>query len=195
MSDAGSDTDYKGDGGQVAFEDHGAKPTRTREATRSGTPMKRQMTFRTNMRLNAAEFDAAEGEDGIDDNGLDFAEFCRLTMEREMGDFTEAELRERFLKLDVTGSGRIEKHEWLRFSLRDSLARSITRIMEIFHAWDDDGSGTIDQKEFRHAIRSLGFSDVSDRDIDHIFLEVGHTYTHTHAQAHSTCAHIHDVAA
>jgi hypothetical protein len=57
------------------------------------TPAKfhRQGTFRTNMRQNAMEFDEAEVEDGIDDNGLDFAEFCRLTMEREDGEFTEEE--------------------------------------------------------------------------------------------------------
>ena len=133
--------------------------------------MKRQNTFRTHMRLNAMEYDEAEGADGIYDNGLDFTEFSRLTREREAHDFTEEELRERFLKLDVTGSGRIEKHEWLRFSLRDSLARSITRVMEIFHAWDDDGSGSIDAMEFRKAVRALGFGDVRDVDIDHIFRE------------------------
>ena len=85
--------------------------------------LKRQMAFRTNMRLNAMEYDEIEAADGVYDNGLDFTEFSRLTREREVHDFTEEELRQRFLKLDVTGSGRIEKHEWLRFSLRDSLAR------------------------------------------------------------------------
>ena len=44
--------------------------------------MKRQNTFRTHMRLNAMEYDEAEGADGIYDNGLDFTEFSRLTRER-----------------------------------------------------------------------------------------------------------------
>ena len=47
------------------------------------------------------------------------------------------DLRARFRALDVTGSGRVEKHEWLRFSLRDALARSSTEIIEIFTAWDE----------------------------------------------------------
>ena len=55
-----------------------------------------------------------------------------LTREREVGDFTEEELRERFRKLDVTGSGRIEKHEWLRFSLRHG-ARVRKRSCELQH--------------------------------------------------------------
>ena len=42
-------------------------------------------------------------------------------------------------------------------SLRDSLARSATRVMDLFRKWDDDQSGTVSKKEFRKAIVELGF--------------------------------------
>ena len=111
--------------------------------------LKRQGTFRTNMRQNAAEFDEAEAEDGDYDNGLSFTEFCSLTREREMGEFSDEELRQRFLSLDVTGSGRITKADWLRFSLRDALARSVTKIAAVFKLWDADSSGAIDKVRTR----------------------------------------------
>ena len=41
----------------------------------------------------------------------------------------------------------------------------------IFKQWDDDGNGNIDQREFRLAVRSLGFADVSDSDLDVVFAE------------------------
>jgi len=124
------------------------------------------------MRQNAAEFDEAENADGIDNNGLNFSEFCDLVRERELGEHTDQELRERFHALDITGNGRVNKHEYLRFSLKDALARSVTRVREIFEAWDVDGNGEVSEQEFRRAVSSLGFADVETRHIDHVFREL-----------------------
>lgn len=134
-------------------------------------PIRRQETFRTAMRNNAAEFDEHNQVDAHME-GLDFHEFCELVYERETGEHTIPELRQRFRDLDVAGTGRIHKHDYLRFSLRDALARSVNRISEIFEQWDSDGSGQIDFREFRRAVLSLGFADVADKQIEQIFREL-----------------------
>ena len=46
--------------------------------------------------------------------------------------------------------------------------RSASRVVDLFKAWDDDRSGTVDKKEFFKAVRSLGF-DVSQEDTDAVF--------------------------
>jgi len=124
------------------------------------------------MRQNVNEFDEAEGTDGVVQDGLTFTEFCELVRERELGEHSARELRDRFHALDITGSGRIDKHEYLRFSLKDALARSVTRVQEIFEAWDVDGNGEVSEREFRQAVGSLGFADVETRHIDQIFREL-----------------------
>jgi hypothetical protein len=69
-------------------------------------------------------------------------------------------------------SGQIDLHEFIRFSLRDALARAAARVMDLLHEWDEDGSGTIDRKEFRRAIKALGFHALADNeDIDLVFDE------------------------
>jgi hypothetical protein len=52
--------------------------------------------------------------------------------------------------------------------LRDSLSRSSQRVCDLFRAWDEDKSGTIDKREFTRAIRALGFV-VSDEDAGKVF--------------------------
>ena len=95
---------------------------------------------------------------------LDFEEFCALVKEREVGSHSTYALEQRFKALDANDSGRIEMHEYLMFSLRDALARSITRVIELLQSWDSDKSGDISKKEFRKAVRALGFSDARDRE-------------------------------
>ena len=135
--------------------------------------MHRSETFNTIMRQNAMEYDEADELDP-DHEGLDFHDFCIMVRERELsfGEISTFELRRRFRALDITGSGRVTKAEYLRFSLRDALARSITRLREIFEVWDDDASGQISMLEFRRAVRGLGYADVKTKDIDHIFREI-----------------------
>ena len=52
--------------------------------------------------------------------------------ERETGNHTIQELRERFNKIDADDSGKIEASEYIRFSLRDALARSAARVLDLF---------------------------------------------------------------
>ena len=106
-----------------------------------------------------------------DADGLSFPEFCALVREREPGEHTDGELHQRFLAADIDGSGRVSKAEYMRFALRDTLSRSVTRIKEIFAAWDEDGDGLIDAAEFRRAVRALGLGDVSNRELDLLFRE------------------------
>ena len=125
--------------------------------------------FQAGMRQNAADFQA---HDTDQDGKLDFNEFCALVREREMTDFTEEELRARFVALDADGNGQVDVSEYIRFSLRDALARSSTRVIDLFRQWDEDGSGEIEKKEFRQAIKSMGFDFIAnDKEIDMIFHE------------------------
>jgi Ca2+-binding EF-hand superfamily protein len=123
--------------------------------------------FDVGVRQNAIDFSVADADN---DNKLDFDEFCKLVAEREEGEHTHEELVARFEYLDGDHSGKVDMHEYLRFALRDALSRSAARVVEIFSEWDEDGSGTISKREFRRAVRSLGFTQ-NDADIDIVFEE------------------------
>lgn len=110
--------------------------------------------FEVGMRQNAMEYDAA---DVNHDTKLDFAEFSTMIREREAGGHTEDELRARFDSIDENKNDRIDLDEFIRFSLRDALARSSARVIDLFREWDEDDSGSVDLKEFRKAIKALGF--------------------------------------
>ena len=56
--------------------------------------------------------------------------------------------------------------------LRDELARSHARVTLILEQWDEDGNGVVDLREFRRAVRSLGFGDLQDTAIEAIFVEI-----------------------
>lgn len=106
---------------------------------------------------HSTQFDASAENVQLKPGTLDFAAFCALVREREIGPHEPEELRKRFKALDINGTGFIEKHEYLRYALRDALARSHSQVVQILEAWDDDGDGEVDQHEFRRAVRSLGF--------------------------------------
>ena len=113
------------------------------------------------------ERDAADADR---DGKLDFVEFCQFVKDREEGaeNYTDDELKARFEALDDDKSGKIDMHEYLQWSLKDALARSSARVVDLFKAWDEDKSGTVDKKEFFKAVRSLGF-DVDKKDCDAVF--------------------------
>ena len=124
-----------------------------------------EIDFATGMRLNAADRDAA---DANNDKKLDFKEFCAFVRDREVGKIPDEELKTRFNALDVDGSGFIDMNEYLQWSLKDSLMRSSSRVVDLFRAWDDDKSGTIDKKEFYKAVNALGFK-IEKEDTDAVF--------------------------
>ena len=76
-----------------------------------------------------------------------------------------------FDEFDADGSGEVEYGEYIRFSLRDAIARSIAKVMDLFKKFDVDHNGTIDKKEFRKALRALGF-DAPKAAVDSLFDEV-----------------------
>ena len=47
--------------------------------------------------------------------------------------------------------------EGFQAQLKAALHKNLARVIDIFRDWDEDYSGTIDGKEFRKAIKSLGF--------------------------------------
>ena len=88
---------------------------------------------------------------------LDFAAFCALVRERERGVHSEDELRRRFTRIDRSGSGSITTEEYFAFTLRDSLSAASQRLIDLFRAWDTDGTGQISREEFTEAIRRLQY--------------------------------------
>ena len=123
--------------------------------------------FDAGMRNNAMEFQVIDGDS---DKKLDFDEFCVFIKQREKGPHSAFELRARFDALDADKSGSIDIHEFIRFSLRDALARDSARVVDLLHEWDTDNNGVIDRKEFHRAIKALGFGALADKDdIDIVF--------------------------
>ena len=82
---------------------------------------------------------------------------------------TDEELKKRFDALDEDGSGKVDMAEYLQWSLRDALARSSERVVDLFKKWDEDNSGKIDKREFRRAVKALGFPYISDKEVDTVF--------------------------
>jgi len=55
-------------------------------------------------------------------------------------------------------------------TLKEALALSATRVIDLFKEWDEDGDGTVSKKEFRRAVPMLGLDPVpSKEDIDALF--------------------------
>ena len=128
---------------------------------------KEEENFDSGVRRKAQDFAAVDVDN---DNKLDFDEFCAMVRDREEGEHTAEDLRQRFTELDADGSGKVDMHEYIRWALRDALARSSARVIDLFRQWDEDGSGVIERKEFRRAIRALGFDFIHDvSEIDLVF--------------------------
>ena len=117
------------------------------------------------MRRNAMEF---HGHDTDHTRKLDFKEFCSLVREREVTEYTEPQLRDLFHALDEDKSGKVDVNEYIKFALRDALARSAARVLDLMRKWDDDDSGKIERKEFRRALRALGFA-ATTKELDGLF--------------------------
>ena len=51
-----------------------------------------------------------------------------------------------------------------------ALRKNSARVLELFRAWDEDGSGAVDRAEFHVAMKKMGL-DVPKKDIDNLFSE------------------------
>ena len=72
---------------------------------------------------------------------------------------------------DADRSGVISYVELLRTFLRGALQGSLSRVVDLFKRLDTNGGGWIDRREFRQAIRAMGF-DAPREEVDAIFDEV-----------------------
>ena len=122
--------------------------------------------FDTGIRQNEMERDAADLDQ---DRRLDLAEFSTFLRDREDGDIGDDEIAERFAALDKDDNGRIDTAEYLQWSLKDALARSSTRVIDLFRSWDDDKSGNVDKREFYTAISALLGSSATRATCDAVF--------------------------
>ena len=129
--------------------------------------LRQKETFEANVRQNAMEFDAADLDRS---RTLDFAEYSAFVREREVGIFPEAVLRKRFDDTDTDGDGRISMKEYIIWSLRDALHRTVARVRDLFMQWDDDNSSSIDRKEWRKAMKVLGIA-ANKEELDAVFAE------------------------
>ena len=124
------------------------------EAQAANIQGKGESEFSAMMSTRASGFGHAD----LDKDGkLDFDEFSAMVKFRETKNYSEKQLREKFADLDEDGSGKVDLHEFIAFSLRDALKRSRGRAIDLFQIWDADKSGYIDQNEFGKAIVALGF--------------------------------------
>ena len=72
---------------------------------------------------------------------------------------------------DHDHSGSLEYVEFLRYALRDGLKRCAMRIIDLLRKWDLDNSQSVDRREFRRAIRGIGF-DAPPEEVDRLFAEM-----------------------
>lgn len=68
------------------------------------------------------------------------------------------------------GGGKIEASSASDFQsqLQYVIAHDMKKVIDVFRDWDEDGSGTIDKKEFRKAVKALGLM-APQSDVDALF--------------------------
>ena len=76
-----------------------------------------------------------------------------------------------FEEFDFDDSGAITYSEVMRYTLLEIISNSAGRLNNIFRLWDADCSGTINEEEFRNALRSLG-SEIPRKDMTQLFNEL-----------------------
>ena len=61
--------------------------------------------------------------------------------------------------------------------LAEALTANLGRVIEVFRAWDGDGSGMISKREFRQGLSALGLKDVAREQVDALFdqIDVDHS--------------------
>ena len=111
--------------------------------------------FIARMKKRAKDYYASD-TDG--DNLIDYDEFCAMVALRDDAkDFPKDTLRALFDSLDTDKSGKLDLAEYINWALRESLAKSKGKVIDLFRMWDEDKSGAIDLKEFSTVLFALGF--------------------------------------
>ena len=116
--------------------------------------------------VNALSSRAATAFGKVDmnhDRKLSFQEFQSL-----QGSSDVQEVRRLFEDIDRDGSGTIEMGEYVRWSLLNAIRHAHVRAVDLFKAWDADGSHKIDRREWWKALKGLGF-DCRRADADLVF--------------------------
>ena len=76
-----------------------------------------------------------------------------------------------FDEFDADGDGAIVYSEYVLHVLREALAASASRVVDLFHRWSDGTLVMVDRKAFRRGLRGVGFA-ASDADMDLVFDEM-----------------------
>ena len=83
--------------------------------------------------------------------------FCQLVQEREASVPSQLELAYRFQELDPAMIGHVSVGDYVQDSLKEVLRQSSSNASEMFSSLDEGQEGDISAKEFRRAVRTLGF--------------------------------------
>jgi len=102
----------------------------------------------SNSPLRQLEDDVASGK------RLSHDEFCALVRQRE-GHDTQAHLDAIFEEYK-SADGKVDLAHYLEYSLHEAICHTHQRFVDVFEAWDEDKSGTIDETEFAHACMMMG---------------------------------------
>ena len=98
--------------------------------------------LRQHVQLNPALLPGAAGEIMAEAKN-------KIALRKERVD-TEKATRLQGLDIDE-GSGKSVAEQ-----IRDALAKNFLRVIDLFHEWDDDGSGTVSREEFHRAMGQVG---------------------------------------
>jgi Ca2+-binding EF-hand superfamily protein len=124
------------------------------------TPKDAAAVARKHLRNKAVEFDEADG-DG--DQEITYDEFCRYILPRASDGkaHSHQDLKSWWSLMDYDGDGFIRKDEFFLYALCAASRKAGSGIASIFQAFDEDGSGQLDEFEFELACEDMGFGDAA----------------------------------
>ena len=100
MNDSFGETDAR----EFLHRSQQTKPVEARMDGATDDVAKEEENFDSGVRRKAQDFAAVDVDN---DNKLDFDEFCAMVRDREEGEHTAEDLRQRFTELDADGSGKV----------------------------------------------------------------------------------------
>ena len=100
---------------------------------------------------------------------VDFEGFCDIMRERSGVVQSTDTLLELFKQLHISPTGMADRDESLCLALATALGNMHARAIDLLRSWDDDNSGTVDKREFRKAMKAMGFQEESNTILDALF--------------------------